>query len=130
MNAPAFTIANNIAIPARSVPNAGPRESKYPVDDLEEGQAFAVPVESTKQARQKQSQFSGLAKTRGIKLVTRFIEKDEDNPGFEGITAPFLAVWHAGPAPQKDDDANADTAEDTGGEASDTSTDDTEAFSL
>ncbi len=140
-----FTIESGVAIPARTIPNAGPRASKYPVDQLQEGQGFAVPLgtydendnftafapgsdEAQKQARQKQSQFSGLAKTRGIKLVTRYFATQEDNP-FTSVAAPCLGVWHGGPAEQKDgdnakaDDANADVAE-KGNEASDASADD------
>lgn len=93
-----FTIESGVAIPARTIPSAGPRESKYPVDKLVQGQAFAVPVTDEKQARQKQSQFSGLAKTRGIKLVTRFFAKDSP---FASVPAPCLGIWHDGPAVAK-----------------------------
>lgn len=93
-----FTIEENVALPPRTIPNAGPRESKYPVDTLQPGQAFAVPVTDEKQARQKQSQFSGLAKSRGISLVTRFFA---ENSPFKNTPAPCLGVWHDGPAKPK-----------------------------
>lgn len=121
----AFTIESNIAIPARTIPHAGPRESKYPVDQLQEGQAFAVAVKDEKEARQKQSQFSGLAKSRGIKLVTRFFSGEEGSASpFANTPAPCLGIWHDGkavpkaPKAPKSADANAD-ATNTGGEASD-----------
>lgn len=106
MNAPVFTIAKGVAIPARTLPTAGPRESKYPVDDLQPGDAFAVVCRDEKEARQKQSQFSSLARTRKISLVTRIITKHEDNPGFtdaegNGLAVPFIAVWHDGAAKPK-----------------------------
>lgn len=94
----AFAVVKSVPIPARTVPQAGPRTSKYPIDDFNEGEAFAVSVASAKEARRKQSQFSALAKKRNIKLVTRTILRDADNPGFEGVTVPFLAVWHDGAA--------------------------------
>ena len=80
-----FTINKGVAIPPRTIPNAGPRQSKYPLDEMEQGDSFDIPVESEKQARQKQSQFSSLAKTRRIKLVTRYLAA-------EGL----LRVWHDG----------------------------------
>lgn len=84
-----FQISKGIAIPPRTIPNAGPRQSKYPLDDMEPGDSFDIPVEGDKQARQKQSQFSSLAKTRKIKLVTRYLAA-------EGL----LRVWHDGEAPE------------------------------
>lgn len=119
----AFVIESGIAIPPRTIPNAGPRESKYPVDKLTKGQAFAVVVKDEKEARQKQSQFSGLAKSRGIKLVTRFYSGEEGSKSpFPSTPGPCLGVWHDGPAtpkPAKDSaDANA-AATDNGSEASD-----------
>lgn len=137
-----FTIESNIAIPARTIPHAGPRESKYPVDQLQEGQAFAVSVRDEKEARQKQSQFSGLGKSRGIKLVTRFFSgvSDETQSPFASTPAPCLGIWHMGKAEPKAPkapkataegaDANAD-ASNTGGEASDAvATTDAEALEL
>lgn len=82
-----FVINKGVAIPPRTIPNAGPRQSKYPLDDMEPGDSFDIPVENDKQARQKQSQFSSLAKTRRIKLTTRYLAQ-------EGV----LRVWHAGDA--------------------------------
>ena len=115
-----FTIESGIAIPARTIPNAGPRESKYPVDQLQEGQAFAVPVRDEKEARQKQSQFSGLAKTRKISLVTRFYSGEGENVSpFPNTPAPCLGIWHNGAAkPKKVKKADANEAADS--EASDT----------
>lgn len=121
MTSPAFTVVKNIPIPPRTIPNAGPRGSMYPVDDMEEGECFAVSVDSPKQARQKQSQFSGLAKSRGIRLVTRFYSGEDGNDSpFEDTPAPCLGVWHGGEAEAKPakDDANADA---DAGEASDAS---------
>lgn len=106
-----FVIESGVALPPRTIPNAGPRESKYPVDQLQEGQSFAIPLgewdgdvfkpfaagseEAEKQARQKQSQMSGLAKNRGIKLSTRYFA---DESPFGSTPAPCLGVWHAGKA--------------------------------
>lgn len=115
MNTPVFQIANGIAIPARTIPNAGPRDSKYPVDDLQEGQAFFVNVTDEKQARQKQSQFAGLAKSRGIKLVTRFIASEATDPGFkaaygDAVTYPILAAWHGGTVTEEEKAQKAERA--------------------
>lgn len=115
MNAPTFTIAGGIAIPNRTIPNAGPRDSKYPVDDLQEGQAFWVNLDAAngeKQARQKQSQFAGLAKSRGIKLVTRYIADESTDPGFkaaygDAVQYPILAVWHGGEVTEEEKQAKA-----------------------
>lgn len=103
-----FVIESNIAIPPRTIPNAGPRDSKYPVDQMEEGQGFAIPISGAdaeaieKSARQKQSQMSGLAKARGIKLVTRFYPGGEDGASpFASVPAPCLGVWHGGKADPK-----------------------------
>ncbi|MES2704815.1 MAG: hypothetical protein V4649_19400 [Bacteroidota bacterium] len=95
-----FTINKGIAIPPRTIPNAGPRQSKYPLDDMEQGDSFDIVVESEKQARQKQSQFSSLAKTRRIKLVTRYLAA-------EGL----LRVWHDGDAPEQAEATEAEQAE-------------------
>lgn len=122
---PLFQIESAVPLPPRTIPNAGPRESKYPVDQLQEGQAFAVPVKDEKEARQKQSQMSGLAKTRGIKLVTRFFREGEQSP-FASTPAPCLGVWHGGKADEKKADAGTAAATDANadagnaGEASDT----------
>jgi hypothetical protein len=104
-----FQIQKGIAIPPRTIPNAGPRQSKYPLDDMEPGDSFDIPVENDKQARQKQSQFSSLAKTRKIKLVTRYLSA-------EGV----LRVWHNGDAPEAeasaDEQAEAEALETEGAE--------------
>ncbi len=84
-----FVINKGIAIPPRTIPNAGPRQSKYPLDDMEQGDSFDIEVTDEKQARQKQSQFSSLAKTRRIKLVTRYLAAEN-----------LLRVWHDGDAPE------------------------------
>lgn len=116
-----FVIESGVALPPRTIPNAGPRESKYPVDSLQEGQAFAVPVTDEKQARQKQSQFSGLAKTRGIKLVTRYFSGEEGSESpFANTPAPCLGVWHGGKATPKKKKADAsEAAPNAGSEAPD-----------
>lgn len=129
-----FVIESGVAIPPRTIPNAGPRESQYPVDKLEKGQAFAIPLgkydeagnftafaagseEALKQSRQKQSQMSSLARTRNISLVTRYYSGEGDSVSpFAGVPAPCLGVWHDGEAkPKKErkskkDAGNADTA--------------------
>lgn len=112
---PVFTIANGIAIPPRTIPNAGPRDSKYPVDELQEGQAFFVNVTDEKQARQKQSQFAGLARPRGISLITRFIADEKSDPGFkaaygDAVVYPILAVWHGGTVTEEEKKAKAERA--------------------
>lgn len=109
---PVFTIANGIAIPPRTIPNAGPRDSKYPVDELQEGQAFFVNVTDEKQARQKQSQFAGLARPRGIALITRYIADEKTDPGFkaaygDAVVYPILAVWHGGKVTEEEKAAKA-----------------------
>lgn len=85
--AASFQINKSVPIPPRTIPNAGPRQSKYPLDEMEKGDSFDIPVDSEKQARQKQSQFSSLAKTRKIKVVTRYLAADG-----------LLRVWHDGEA--------------------------------
>lgn len=113
MNNAVFVIEDNVAIPARVLPNAGPRESMYPIDKITQGQCFAVSLAEAKPgedgtpdygklARQKQSQFSSLAKSRGISLVTRFFDGSEGNESpFKSMPAPCLGVWHDGPAKPK-----------------------------
>ena len=113
MNSAVFVIEDNVAIPARVLPNAGPRESMYPIDKITQGQCFAVSLAEAKPgedgtpdygklARQKQSQFSSLAKSRGISLVTRFFDGSEGNESpFKSMPAPCLGVWHDGPAKPK-----------------------------
>lgn len=113
MNTAAFVIEDGVAIPARVLAGAGPRESMYPVDSLKEGQGFGVSLLTgdpekdtaeaiTKRARQKQSQFSSLARSRKITLVTRFFDGSEGNESpFKSVAAPCLGVWHGGPAKEK-----------------------------
>lgn len=107
-----FVINKNVPIPPRVIPNAGPRQSKYPLDEMTQGDSFDIAVESEKQARQKQSQFSSLAKTRKIKVVTRYLAA-------EGI----LRVWHDGEAPEGEEggdaeaDAQAEQGSDSDGDA-------------
>lgn len=113
MNNAVFVIEDNVAIPARVLPNAGPRESMYPIDKIVKGQCFAVSLAEAKSgedgtpdygklARQKQSQFSSLAKSRNISLVTRFFDGSEGNESpFASMPAPCLGVWHDGPAKPK-----------------------------
>lgn len=114
-----FVVESGVALPPRTIPNAGPRDSKYPVDQLQEGQSFAIPLgnyaedgtftpfaagseDAEKQARQKQSQMSGLAKNRGIKLATRYFDgSDEGKSPFASTPAPCLGVWHGGKAKAK-----------------------------
>lgn len=110
MNSAVFVIEDNVAIPARVLPNAGPRESMYPIDKIVKGQCFAVSLADAKPgedgkpdygklARQKQSQFSSLAKSRDISLATRFFDGSEGNESpFASMPAPCLGVWHDGPA--------------------------------
>jgi hypothetical protein len=114
-----FVIESGVALPPRTIPNAGPRESQYPVDKLTQGQAFAIPLgtydeagnftafaagsdEALKQSRQKQSQMSSLARTRNISLVTRYYSGvGESQSPFSNVPAPCLGVWHDGPAKEK-----------------------------
>lgn len=94
----AFLVRKAIPLPPRTIPNAGPRQTKYPLDDMEAGDAFAIPVDNEKQARQRQSQFSALAKSRGITVSTRFFATDNDTTKGLGVAAPCLGVWHLGDA--------------------------------
>lgn len=122
MNPAVFIIEDNVAIPARVLPNAGPRESMYPIDQLVKGQGFAVSLANTKAgadgvvdygkaARQKQSQFSSLARSRDISLVTRFFDGSEGNESpFKSTPAPALGVWHDGPAKAKKERKKKDAA--------------------
>lgn len=103
-----FEIEDGVAIPARTLPNAGPRESMYPLDNLQKGQGFAISLadakdgDFSKASRQKQSQMSSLAKTRKISLITRFFDGSEGNESpFKSVAAPCLGVWHDGPAKEK-----------------------------
>ncbi len=121
-----FTIDDNIEIPKREAA-FGPRGSKYPIDELEEGQSFAVHVEvseagvvnrkdgttkhltlaetTKRKAAQLQSMFSSLAKKRGITLLTRFIASGDprgDN---------MLRVWRVATAPNTDSSTDPGTDE-------------------
>lgn len=100
MNAPAtaFLVRKAVPLPPRTIPNAGPRTTKYPLDSMEAGDAFGISVESEKQARQRQSQFSALAKSRGIKLSTRYFAEANEVTEALGVEAPALGVWHMGAA--------------------------------
>mgnify|MGYP003433254095 CR=1 FL=1 len=103
----AYLVRKAVPLPPRTIPNAGPRQTKYPLDDMEAGDSFAIPVDNEKQARQRQSQFSALAKSRGIKVSTRFFPTDNAYTAGLGCAAPCLGVWHMGEA----DEAEAETAE-------------------
>lgn len=88
-----------VAVPPRKLPNAGPRASKYPVDEIIEagvGYGFGVSVKDEKEGRQRQSQFASLAKSRGVRFATRVILSEDDNP-FTTVNAPLLGVWYNGP---------------------------------
>lgn len=114
MNTPAntaFLVRKAVPLPPRTIPNAGPRSSKYPLDGMEPGDAFGISVESEKQARQRQSQFSALAKNRKIKLSTRYFAEDNEVTEALGVTAPALGVWHMGAAEEGDAGAEGDHGE-------------------
>jgi hypothetical protein len=89
----AFAIMNNVAIPEPATFPRGPRGSIYPVEKMKAGQCFDIPVRDGKQAAQKRSYLSALGKSRGVKLVTRYMDLAEEGE------APQLVVrcWHAGP---------------------------------
>lgn len=110
--APVFVIEDSVAIPARTIPNAGPRESKYPVGELNVGQGFAIPVKDEKESRQKQSQMSSLARSRNIKLQTRFFSGEDGNVSpFKSTPAPCLGVWRVeGTATKRTPKAKTDPA--------------------
>lgn len=115
MNTPtvAFLVRKAVPLPPRTIPQAGPRTTKYPLDQMEAGDAFGISVESEKQARQRQSQFSALAKSRKIKLSTRYFGDDNEVTEALGVSAPCLGVWHMGEA----EDEAAAGAEDEQGNA-------------
>jgi hypothetical protein len=115
----AFLVRKAVPLPPRTIPNAGPRTTKYPLDSMEPGDAFGISVESEKQARQRQSQFSALAKARKIKLSTRYFAEANEVTEALGVTAPALGVWHMGEATE--DEAG---AEDENGAAVEASQDD------
>ena len=92
----AFLVRKAVPLPPRTIPTAGPRQTKYPLDSMEEGDAFGITVTDEKQARQRQSQFSALAKSRGIKVSTRFFAADNEVTAALGVAAPCLGVWHMG----------------------------------
>lgn len=101
-----FVIEDNIPIPKREV-EFGPRGSQYPIEQMNPGQSFVVPVygeegqqdkegnvlsvaeDAKKKASQKQSYFSALGRKLGIKVVTRYFADDAQH-------GPHLRVWHDG----------------------------------
>lgn len=103
-------IVTNVSIPSKAV-SLAPRQSIYPVDDIIKagiGAAFAIELRGTnedgtqflldeeglkKLASQKQSQISGLAKTRKVDFTTRLLDTQELAEPF-GVTAPALGVWY------------------------------------
>lgn len=101
-----MSIITNIPLPSKSVA-AGPRKSKYPVDDAIAagvGAAFGIELRTKdgeipvgealkKLASQKQSQISSLAESRNVDLATRLIEDQETASAFQ-MTAPILGVWY------------------------------------
>lgn len=109
----AFLVRKAVPLPPRTIPQPGPRTTKYPLDQMEAGDAFGISVESEKQARQRQSQFSALARSRKIKLSTRYFADDNEYTEQLGISAPALGVWHMGPA----DEGTEGGAEDEDGTA-------------
>lgn len=103
-------IVTNVSIPSKAV-SLAPRQSIYPVDAIIAagiGAAFAIELRGTnedgtqfllddealkKLASQKQSQISGLAKTRNVDFTTRLIEDQATADAF-GVTVPALGVWY------------------------------------
>jgi hypothetical protein len=81
-----FTIETGVAIPARQSFPRGARGSMYPLETMKEGQSFAIPVKDKKEADQKRSYLSSLAKSRDTKAVTRYFPD-------EGV----VRCWHGGP---------------------------------
>jgi hypothetical protein len=110
-SATAFLVRKAVPLPPRTIPNAGPRTTKYPLDGMEAGDAFGIHVESEKQARQRQSQFSALAKSRGIKLSTRYFAEANEITEALGVEAPALGVWHMGEATEAEAGAEGDDGE-------------------
>jgi hypothetical protein len=122
-----FVIEDNIPIPKREV-EFGPRGSQYPIEQMQVGQSFRVPVQgeagnedkdgkvlsvaedAKKKASQKQSYFSALGRKLNIRVVTRYFAEDAEY-------GPHLRVWHDGER-TADDDA-ADAAGSEAGEAVD-----------
>lgn len=109
----AFLVRKAVPLPPRTIPNAGPRTTKYPLDEMVAGDAFGIGVASEKQARQRQSQFSALAKSRKIKLSTRYFAEGNEFTEALGVAAPCLGVWHMGEA----DEGTEGGAEDENGAA-------------
>lgn len=93
-----FVIEEGIEIPKREIVGRQ-RGSKYPLEQMTEGQSFALTGLTDKQSRQKQSQFSELGKSRGIIVVTRFNKE-----------TGTLRIWHGGFRDQAAADANAANA--------------------
>lgn len=107
----AYLVRKAVPLPPRVIPNAGPRTTKYPLDDMEAGDSFAISVDNEKQARQRQSQFSALAKSRGIKVSTRFFPTDNEYTAGLGVAAPCLGVWHMGEAEEGEEAGEAAATE-------------------
>lgn len=78
---------------------------------MEAGDSFAISVDNEKQARQRQSQFSALAKSRGIKVSTRFFPTDNEYTAGLGVAAPCLGVWHMGEAEEGEEAGEAAATE-------------------
>jgi hypothetical protein len=82
---PEFVVGTG-PVPPRVAPLRGPRGSIYPLDKIQSGEYFDVPVPSAAKAAQKRSYLSALAKSRGIKAETRYLVE-------EGV----VRCWNRGP---------------------------------
>lgn len=105
-------IEDGVEIPKREAPT-GPRGSVYPLEQMREGQSFAINIvgeeghtrrdgvvltaeeDAKRKAAQKQSYFSQLGKRLGISVVTRY-----------NAEAGTLRVWHNGPRSEADESAD------------------------
>jgi hypothetical protein len=81
---PEFVVGKG-PVPPRVVPLRGPRGSIYPLDKIQPGEYFDIPVPDAAKAAQKRSYLSALSKARGIKAETRYLVE-------EGI----VRCWHRG----------------------------------
>ena len=81
---PEFVVGKG-PVPPRVVPLRGPRGSIYPLEQIQPGEYFDIPVPDATKAAQKRSYLSALAKSRGIRAETRYLAD-------EGI----VRCWHRG----------------------------------
>jgi hypothetical protein len=82
-----FAIENNTLPLGRNAPRIGIVGSKYPIAEINIGDAFNIPVKDKRDALQKRSYLLALAKSREVKISTSFFPE-----GYGDDSQPVLRV--------------------------------------